>query len=62
MRRIEHSVEIALVDLEDVRSPLEYYVRLMAVIDRPLFEGYMKFFGFDLALAFAQRIPEWSST
>jgi hypothetical protein len=61
MRRIEHAVEIALVDFDDVRYPIEYYIRLMAVIDRPLFEGYMRFFGFDLALAFAQRIPEWST-
>jgi hypothetical protein len=61
MRRIEHAVEIALVEFDDVRFPLEYYVRLMAAIDRDLFEAYMTFFGFEMAVRFARRVPDWNA-
>jgi hypothetical protein len=61
MRRIEHSIDIDLVDFADVRFPLEYYVKLMAAIDPALFDDYMSFFGFDMARRFAQRIPEWNA-
>jgi hypothetical protein len=60
VERVEQSIRICLFNFEDVRYPLEYYVRkLSAGKKRKAFEGFMKDYGYTLAEDFFNRFDSW---
>jgi len=58
LERLEQSVQIKLVRVEDLIAPTSYYIALMAQ-DKKLFEDYAKLIRFKRALDFMNRFPEW---
>jgi hypothetical protein len=58
LERLEQSVKIKLVRIEDLATPTSYYIALMAN-DKKLFRDYAELIRFHRAIAFMNRFPEW---
>jgi hypothetical protein len=58
LERLEQSVKIKLVRIEDLTAPTSYYIALMAN-DKKLFQDYAELIRFRGAIAFMNRFPEW---
>ncbi|MCI0538423.1 MAG: hypothetical protein L0Z50_24720, partial [Verrucomicrobiales bacterium] len=58
LERLERSLTIKVVRFDDLVAPTGYYITLMSD-DKSLFEEYSRFIGFDGAIAFMNRFPEW---
>jgi hypothetical protein len=56
--RFENYVRINLINFEDVKFPIGYYVRLMAHNKR-VFHAFLQTYGYELALGLLDRFPEW---
>ena len=61
LERIEQSVQIKLVRIEDLAGSTSYYITLMAR-DKKIFTDYAELIGFHRAVAFLNRFPEWRDT
>lgn len=59
LERLEQSVQIKLVCMEDLAAPTSYYIALMAK-DKKLFQDYAALIRFNGAVAFMERFPEWN--
>lgn len=61
LERLEQSVQIKLVRIEDLTAPTSYYIALMAKDekDKKLFHDYAELIRFHGAIAFMNRFPEW---
>jgi hypothetical protein len=57
LERLEQSVQINLVRMEDLTAPTSYYIELMAK-DKKLFRDYAELIRFHGAVAFMNRFPE----
>ncbi len=60
LERLEQSVRIKLVRIEDLTASTSYYIELMAK-DKKLFQDYAKLIHFNGAIAFMERFPEWKN-
>jgi hypothetical protein len=58
IERLERSLRIKVVHFDDLSAPSGYYINLMAA-RKMLFKRYAEFIGFDGAIAFMERFPEW---
>jgi hypothetical protein len=58
LERLESSLKLELVRMEDLTASASYYIALMAT-DKKLFEDYAKVIRFPGAIAFMERFPEW---
>jgi hypothetical protein len=58
LERLEQSLQIAIVRLDDLAAGVTYYIALMAK-DKKLFRDYAKLICFNGAIAFMERFPEW---
>lgn len=57
--RIEHYLNIGLVNWEDIQGRLDYYVSLLAR-QKPIYEQFLATYQFKLALRLLSRFPQWS--
>jgi hypothetical protein len=57
---IEHYLNIGLVNWEDVRGRLEYYINLLGR-NKPIYEKFLTTYQFKLALSLLNRFPQWST-
>lgn len=60
LERLEQSVQIRLVRIEDLAASASYYIALMAN-DKKLFQDYAELIRFHGAVTFMNRFPEWHS-
>jgi len=58
LERINHFITIDLINFSDVEAPMRYYVNLLAE-HKSAYQGFMTEYGFDGALQFCERYPEW---
>ncbi|UVT15117.1 MAG: hypothetical protein H8K04_15000 [Nitrospira sp.] len=56
--RLEHSITSKLIEFEDIRYPIAYYVKELSE-NRPVFEAYLRAYEFIHGLAFLQRFEAW---
>jgi hypothetical protein len=58
---IEHYLSINLINWDDVRGRLDYYVSLLAK-QKGVYKDFLVTYKFDLALQLLERFPQWSAT
>jgi hypothetical protein len=58
LERLEHSINVGLVEFSDVSTPTSYYVRLLGSYRQELVP-YAEKIGFTRALRFLRRFTEW---
>jgi hypothetical protein len=58
LQRIEHYIEIDLIDFNDVKYPLEYTVDELTGLRREI-EKYIDAYEFHFAKRFLDRYPQW---
>jgi hypothetical protein len=58
--RMEHYLNIGLVNWDDIQGRLDYHVNLLAR-QRKIHEQFLRAYQFKLALLFLERFPQWSA-
>lgn len=58
---LEHYISRGLIEFEDVKHPLDYYVVKIAAQKR-VFVKYLQVYRFERSARFLQRFDEWKST
>ena len=59
LNRIENSLKSKLIVFEDIKTPCDYYVSIIAT-NRSLFISYMHSIGYVELLQFCERFPSWA--
>lgn len=57
----EHYISRTLIEFDDVKHPIDYYVVKMAE-HKPTFSKYIFAYGFDRSSCFLERFDTWKST
>lgn len=56
--KFEHSLNTKLVEFDDIKYPMAYYATKLSE-NRPVFQKYLKQYGFVHGLAFLERFDSW---
>lgn len=57
--RFEHLIQAELITFEDIRTPVQYYVDMMAE-DKAVFVPYIRFCKYTNIWQFLDRFPQWT--